>query len=236
MISSRSALIVSSEAGQREELERWMTADGYSVVAVIDFREARRALEVVVPDLLVTDLKLGAYNGLHLVIWARGRGLKTKTILIGDADLVLQREAQREGAEYVTRPLASTAFLETVSSLFSSYHPARRSPRKRVCLDATVDGVAASVVDLSYEGLRLEIPNAEGFTLPPVLTLTMPSCETSWRVRRVWLGRPADARSALVCGAVLPTADDDALVVWRRLVDAVPGFDDVDVHSVTATG
>lgn len=232
MSSSRRALIVSSEPGRRDELRRWVSTDGYATAAVDDFREARRELERAAPDLLVADLKLGAYNGLHLVIWARGRALKTKAILIGEADSVLQREAHREGATYLTPPLEAKPFLESVATLFASYHPARRSQRKRVCLDATVDGVLASVVELSYEGLRLELPNAEGFTLPPFLTVKVPSCDTVWRVRRVWLGPPPDdARGALMCGAALPTTDAAALAQWRRMVDAAPGYDIVEAHS-----
>jgi CheY-like chemotaxis protein len=234
MSDSRTALIVSCQPHQRDQLERWLTADGYAPIVAADFREARRQLEASAPDLLVTDLKLGAYNGLHLVIWSRGRSLKTKSMLIGDPDPVLQREAQREGAAYLTAPLDAQSFLGSVATLFSWYHPARRSQRKRVCLDATVDGVLASVVDLSYEGLRLEVPNAEGFTLPPVLTVKLPSDDTVWRLTRVWLGRPAGpSRGALVCGAALPTTDDETMALWRRMVDAVPDFESIEAHSIT---
>lgn len=234
MAGSRTALIVSCHSERRDQLGQWVAADGYVPVLAADFREARRRLEDAPPDLLVSDVKLGAYNGLHLVIWSRGRALKTKTVLVGDPDPVLQREAQREGALYVTAPLDASSFLESVARLFSSHHPVRRSARKRVCLDATVDGVLAFVVDVSYEGLRLEVPNAEGFTLPSVLTVKMPSCETEWRVNRVWLGSAADSPSgSLICGAVLPTTDEDTLVSWRRMVDAAPGFDSVEAHSAT---
>jgi len=232
MNSSRTALIVSCQARQRDQLERWAAADGYAAEGVSEFRGARLKLEDAPPDLLVTDVKLGAYNGLHLAIWSRGRALKTKTLLIGDPDPVLQREAQREGAAYLIPPLDAASFLSAVATLFSSYHPARRSVRKRVCFDVTVDGVLASVVDLSYEGLRLEVPEAEGFMLPPVLTIKVPSYDTPWRVNRVWLGRSADAaRSALVCGAMLPQTDNETLAAWRRLVDAVSGFDPVEAQT-----
>lgn len=227
----RTALIVSCLPHRRDQLQRWVGADGYATAVVSDFREARRSLEAAAPDLLVTDLKLGAYNGLHLVIWARGRALKTRTIVLGDPDPVLQREAEREGAAYLTPPLDEEAFLASVAALFASYHPARRSQRKRVCLDATVDGVLASVVDVSYEGLRLEVPNAEGFTLPQFLTVKLPGYDIGWRVRRVWLGHAGDqSRRALLCGATLPP-DDEATTAWRHLVDAVPGFDSLEAHS-----
>ena len=46
---------------------------------------------------------------------------------------MLQKEAERERAAYLTPPLEQKAFLTAVASLLSSYNPARRSPRKRVC-------------------------------------------------------------------------------------------------------
>ena len=156
---------------------RWLASDGYDPVAVGEFKDARRELDAHSPDLLVSDVKLDAYNGLHLAIWGRGKGLATRSILIGEPDLVLQKEAERERAAYLTPPLEQKAFLTTVASLLSSYTPARRSPRKRVVLEATVDGVLASLVDLSYEGLRLEVRNAEAITLPSFFTLQVPTYE-----------------------------------------------------------
>ena len=146
-------------------------------------------------------------------IWPSGaaaKGSTTRSILIGEPDLVLQKEAERERAAYLTPPLEQKAFLTAVASLLSSYNPARRSPRKRVWLDATVDGVLASLVDLSYEGLRLEVPNAEAITLPSFFTLHVPSHDVACRVQRVWTGRPSTARDILWCGAVLPGTGLDA--------------------------
>src|SRR4029450_2046743 len=97
-----------------------------------------------------------------------------------------------------------------VALLLSSYNPARRSPRKRVMAEATVDGVLASVVDLSYEGLRLEVRNAEAIALPSFFTLQVPTFDLSCRVQRVWTGRPANARDVLWCGGVLPGTSAEA--------------------------
>ena len=67
-----------------------------------------------------------------------------------------------------------------------------------------MDGILASLVDLSYEGLRLEVRNAEAITLPSFFTLHVPAYEVACRVQRVWTGRPSTARDILWCGAVLP--------------------------------
>jgi DNA-binding response OmpR family regulator len=224
MTTSRRVLVVSTNFHQRDQLVRWLASDGYDSVAVGEFKDARLELDAHRPDLLVSDVKLDAYNGLHLAIWGRGKGLATRSILIGEPDLVLQKEAERERAAYLTPPLEQKAFLTTVASLLSSYNPARRSPRKRVVLEATVDGVFASLVDLSYEGLRLEVRNAEAITLPSFFTLQVPSYEVACRVQRIWTGRPSTARHILWCGAVLPGTgvDAEATATWRSFVDTVP--------------
>jgi CheY-like chemotaxis protein len=229
MTTSRRVLVVSKSFHQREQLVRWLVSDGYDPVAVGEFKDARRELDAHSPDLLVSDVKLDAYNGLHLAIWGRGKGLTTRSILIGEPDLVLQKEAERERAAYLTPPLEQKAFLTIVASLLSAYDPARRSPRKRVTLDVTVDGVLASLIDLSYEGLRLEVHNARDITLPPFFTLCVPSHDVAYRVQRVWTGRPPTARDILWCGAVLPVSSHDSAATanWRSFVDTVPDGSDV---------
>ena len=63
-----------------------------------EFRAARARLLSNPPDLLVTNLRLQDYNGLHLVILAPS---KTRCIVYASKeDLVLAREVQAAGAFY----------------------------------------------------------------------------------------------------------------------------------------
>jgi hypothetical protein len=69
------------------------------VEACSDFQAARLRLLVKPPDLLVTNLRLEAYNGLHLVHLAAE--MPTRCIAYGeDGDLVLAREVQAAGGFY----------------------------------------------------------------------------------------------------------------------------------------
>lgn len=76
-----------------------------------DFRAARARLVTRPPDLLITNLRLEQYNGLHLVCLTAGT--QTRSIVYSTHhDLVLAREAQNIGAFYerterLTRALAS---------------------------------------------------------------------------------------------------------------------------------
>jgi hypothetical protein len=74
-------------------------ADRAHVIACRDFQSARASLLARAPDVLVTNLRLVDYNGLHLVLLARAMHNATICIVHTDRpDTVLVREAQASGA------------------------------------------------------------------------------------------------------------------------------------------
>ena len=83
-------------------------ADRQCDVSVLTtFHEAREFVTTHPPDLLVTDLKLQAYNGLHLVLIARRRSDRTFTVVLAErADKTLRAEAESLGALFVIKPLS----------------------------------------------------------------------------------------------------------------------------------
>jgi len=64
-----------------------------------DFHGARTRLLAAPPAVLVTNLRLHSYNGLHLVLLT-SRALTRCLVYAEPDDLVLAREAQRLGAFY----------------------------------------------------------------------------------------------------------------------------------------
>jgi len=69
------------------------------VDACSEFQDARDRLLSKAPDLLVTNLRLRAYNGLHLVHLATG--MPTRCVVYAEFhDLALAREVQAAGAFY----------------------------------------------------------------------------------------------------------------------------------------
>jgi DNA-binding NtrC family response regulator len=72
-----------------------------TVVSCQEFPDARMRVLYDPPEVLVTNLRLAEYNGLHLVILARTAETVSRCIVHTNApDLLLIREAQSFGAFY----------------------------------------------------------------------------------------------------------------------------------------
>jgi hypothetical protein len=96
-----------------------------TVEACSDFQAARGRLLAKPPDLLITNLRLQAYNGLHLVHLAAGT--PTRCIAYAEYhDPVLAREVQAAGAFYERSKRLPHALAAYVHALLPSHD--RRSP------------------------------------------------------------------------------------------------------------
>jgi CheY-like chemotaxis protein len=86
------------------------------VVAAGSFEQARQVLRERQPDLLVTNLRLASYNGLHLVLVAAPA---TRSIVYSTAGLdpALALEAQRRAAFYESGARLAAALPAYVNAL-----------------------------------------------------------------------------------------------------------------------
>jgi DNA-binding NtrC family response regulator len=91
-------LLVEPDAVRREAFSS-ILARVADVDAHTDFSSARHSLPLMPYDLLVTQLRLGPYNGLHLVYLAR-RLMIRSVVYAASTDVILAREAQLAGAFY----------------------------------------------------------------------------------------------------------------------------------------
>ena len=80
-------------------------SDVADIQCVSHFAAARSVLQQGAVDLLVTTLRLGAFNGLHLVYLAQFVARGTRAVVYTESlDTGLGRDVQRAGAFYETRP------------------------------------------------------------------------------------------------------------------------------------
>ncbi len=98
------ALVVAPEGADRALLVEALQALGVRVDVADDFHQGKGRLAVLAPDVLVTELRLAAYNGLHLVLHARSLRPTTRAIVLTRAaDPVLQREAAQLDADLLVK-------------------------------------------------------------------------------------------------------------------------------------
>ena len=116
-------LVVTPTPNKAAMLFAWLTDAGVCPIVVGSYLEARRHLDSGDPALLVSEVRLGEYNGLHLALRAHGRGIPV--LLLGHPDVVLEREAKDLGAEYLTGPLEPQRLLALVAPIAEA---ARQAP------------------------------------------------------------------------------------------------------------
>jgi len=107
-------LVVDPSAQRLEGLRQRLSSAG-EVVACSEFHVARERLLADNPQFLVSNIRLGAFNGLHLVYLAQAVQLATRSILYDEpADPALLVEAKSIGAFYETTsrlPFALPSYL-----------------------------------------------------------------------------------------------------------------------------
>lgn len=215
-------LLVDDDQATRSGLAELLTGAGYDVRAVATFEEGLRALRADAPDLLIADVRLGAFNGLQLLV-SSPRSVPA-IIITGFADPVLESDARQHGAEYVLKPVTPSVLLELIARRLSlieqsKFEQLRRWDRKTVPggLPARIDDQPARIVDISYGGLRLEIPRHED--PPSSLSVRVTAADIAVRADVVWRRPVGD--SGWLCGASVSQTTLAVAREWRGLVDAV---------------
>ena len=192
---------------------------GHQVTGVINYEAAKRLLALGPFDLLITDVHLRAFNGLHLVMQARAEHPDMAVIIMtGYDEPLLELEAHRYHASFVHKPIKPDMFLDAVARSLATVRRQRRWPRKRVIggFRVTAAGKVAAVVDVSYGGLRLELPDRA--TLPATFEVEVPSIGLHLEVQPVW-SAVLDENGGTVCGAALAVEHTSAARTWRAIVD-----------------
>jgi PleD family two-component response regulator len=108
-------LVVSNDTFERLEIEALLLAHGYTVVSASTFEEASGLLQTIPLDLVVTAVRLGAFNGIHLAMRSQWQDPQRTVIVTNESqDASLSEQAESEGVRYVARPLENPEFLANV--------------------------------------------------------------------------------------------------------------------------
>jgi DNA-binding response OmpR family regulator len=192
---------------------------GHNVTGAATYDAAKRLLAVSPFDLLVTDVRLRSFNGLHLVMQTRTDHPEIGVIIItGYDDPMIDMEAHRYHAQLVRKPIRPKEFMRTVDDALAKVRRQRRWPRKRVIggFRVTVKGRPAAVVDVSYGGLRLELP--EPAPISESFDVEVAGIGLHLEVEAVW-SQATRQSTATVCGATLAAEHTPSARTWRAIVD-----------------
>ena len=217
-------LLVSSDPPVRHRTDVLLSEAGHLVASASSLQQAKRLLDTVYPDLVIADVRLDAFNGLHIALRCRtDHPLLPVIITHNVADPILQAEAQRLGAAFIVKPLENPEFLRRVKDAIEEHRrrqqPIRRWPRKQVGspLDAELAARPARICDVSYGGLRLAMDDEE--QVPKVFDLKVPARGLTVRMRSVWTFR-SPVTDEVWCGAELIDVGALETTGWREFVDA----------------
>jgi DNA-binding NtrC family response regulator len=108
-------VIVDDNIPLLEALGQLVERAGHDVMMFSGFLPAKKYLETARIDVLVTDVRLGAFNGLQLVMTAKKDYPETSAIVFsGFEDPVLRRDAAKMGAAFCLKPVAAEQLLHSI--------------------------------------------------------------------------------------------------------------------------
>jgi CheY-like chemotaxis protein len=214
-------LVVDDNVATLKGLLQLLRNAGYRVTAAADAETATRLLSAIPFDLLIVDIYLRKENGLALLQLARQQQPAMATIVItGFPDPDVDQEAHRLGAEYVVKPLDPKHLLEIVAERVSGVSKERRWPRKPVAggFGAKLGDAPARVVEMSYGGVRFEMPMPPDGELPSSIQLRLLPFGLVINAEMIWSSHGTEN---LTCGAALSESDWRIAHAWRTVVDAL---------------
>ena len=216
---ARTVLLVCPNRQQLTAREKAVAPLADRVYIASTFPQAKSILIEVKPDVLVTDLRLNEFNGMHLALWSRVRLPHLRSVIVGHSDPSMAGAACAFGFDYLQDESAEAIVEHTLQALDKEL-PQRRWPRKRLpfALSADIGGEPAALLDVSYTGFRVQL--AEAAPEPhTTFVLHVPEFGVRATATCVWVKvLPGTTRW---CGAAVADAETVASSSWRTFVDAL---------------
>lgn len=214
-------IVATPNANETEALSAWLDAEGFEPLSKRTPRSAGDAIATQPFDLAIVDAGFVLDGGIRAFGLARVR--ETPVIVLGDA---LESSACAPlGAQliFLERPFDRATFICMVTMALMESRADRRSPRRTVRpFEATVNGVTSYIIDVSREGVRLEIPRDRRMVTPQ-FALRVPLIGVGVSVQRVWVRvpRPEENVDVMWCGGQLSKNTVLADQAWQRFIDTV---------------
>jgi CheY-like chemotaxis protein len=215
-------LIVDDNASTRGELVQLLADAGFDTMTAASVPEAMRLMATTPPNLLITEIKLDSYNGLHLIAMAPKP--IPAIVITGYADRAVEADARRLGAEYLSKPVTPGELYASVQRKLSSaasrgvFLPPRADPRTDAPPNTKVlvNDSPACLLDVSAGGARVEIQCAPGGTVHSPLAFRIEELDVALPLEIMWKRRTS--ANTWVCGVAVA---DDLRPEWQTFLNAV---------------
>ena len=216
--------------GERAAFLEWLTLAGYEPVPMISIDGITRELNTRPIEALIADVSLVPKSELPRVV--KMLGPNRSLIVVGPREKKIE-DVPRD-ATWMERPVTRDGFLLSVALGLAEGRPSRRWPRKMVpALLSSIDGISSKVMDISIEGVRLEVSGAAPSTLPPFFTLKVPGFGVATKVKRVWVASPA--QGAVWCGGVIERPSANQIATWKKFIANAPNMGQKIIHETQAS-
>lgn len=215
-------VLVNSDPNVAARHASFLERAGYRVTLATTFKDARELLAAGRGDILVSDIRLAEFNGLHLAAYARMFRRIPVVVTHGKPDAFFRREAMKLGAAFVAYAGESdqddsARLVDVVRQLCPATSGEasvqRQWPRTPVPpVPVTAAGHPAHIVDVSYNGVRLSFD--QEVALPHRFDIESDDPMLNVTVLTVW---QADGGHA-ACGASVTEQSRDN---WCSFVDSI---------------
>lgn len=215
-------LIVDDNTATRAELVTLMTDAGFDTLTAGTVPEAMRLLATAQPNLLITEIRLDTYNGLHLIAMAP-RPIPA-IVITGYPDRAVEADARRLGAEYLAKPVSPGELYATIHRTLTNaatrgvFLPPRADPRTDVPPNThvLVNDARACLLDVSAGGARVEMTCAPGETPQSPLAFRVDGFDVTLPLEVMWKRRTSE--QSWVCGV---SVAEDLRPAWQTFLEAV---------------
>jgi len=218
---SQKILIVDDNTASRGELATLLLDAGFETLTAGTVPDAMRVLTTAQPHLLLTEIRLDTYNGLHLIAMAP-RPIPA-IVITGYPDRAVEADARRLGAEYLAKPVSPGELFATIQRTLTNaargvFLPPRRDPRTDVPPNTLVlvNDAPACLLDVSAGGARVEIQCAPGDTVQSPLAFRVEDLDLTLPLEVMWKRRTSE--NTWVCGVSIA---EDLRPEWQALLNAV---------------
>ena len=214
-------LIVDDNPTTRGELAKLLADAGFETMTSATVPDAMRTLSTTPPNLLITEIRLDSYNGLHLIAMAPKP--IPAIVITGYADRAVEADARRLGAEYLSKPVTPGELYAAVQRALSKasrgvFMPPRADPRTDVAPDTMVivNDAPACLLDVSAGGARIELQCAPGATIQSPLAFRLEDLDVALPLEIMWKRRTS--ANTWVCGVAVA---EDLRPDWQAFLTAV---------------